>query len=294
MSSRIWCVMLAAAMAAAMPVASAQQASIGISGTDSATGFRYQTGRRLVFICPTIDMPSQEVWGTDVYADNSAICSAAMHAGFLPLGRAGLVSIVIGGEASSFMGSTRNGVTSTSYGNSDYTYTFSPTTEPAAIDWTTTVLRIPPDFDQPVTVICPRGGKTDAFVWGTDVYINDSAICVAAVHAGIITLDGGAVTVTKATALKAYEASLRNGVQSMSWTDWPGAFTVAAANAIPGTTAAGGGRTIRVAGFTGTGNAVEVVPRTIRLTGYTGRGTGPEIVPRTIVVSGWTGTGLVQ
>ena len=103
---------LAILLVAGARAACAQQASLGISTTDSASDFGRQIGRRLVFICPPVDALVGDVWGSDVYADDSVICLAAIHAGVLPWRQAGLVAIVIHGAAASFQGSARNGVTS--------------------------------------------------------------------------------------------------------------------------------------------------------------------------------------
>jgi hypothetical protein len=52
-------------------------------------------------------------------------------------------------------------------------------------------------------------------VYGSDVYTSDSAICPAAVHAGIITLaKGGQVTFEIRPKQSSYTASKRNGVTS--------------------------------------------------------------------------------
>lgn len=292
MSRMSCCVVLAGLLAAGAQAASAQQASIAISPTDSASGFSRQTGRRLVFICPAIDQPSPDVWGTDIYADDSSICSAAIHAGFLSFGRAGLVAIVMGGIAGTFEGTGRNGVKSADYANADYSYAFSRNIGPADIDWTTNALRMPPDFNEPVTVLCPAGGNTSDFIWGTGTYISDSAICVAAVHAGVITLDGGAVTVTRAPGQDTFEASRQHEVQSLGWSVWTEAFRVSAGHALAGADDTDdSSRRIRVAGYTGTGYGPDIVPRRIPLVGYAGTGTGPDIVPRRIRIGGWSGTG---
>lgn len=287
------CVVLAGLLVSGVQAASAQQqSSLAISPTDSASAFSRQAGRRLVFICPAIDEPSRSVWGNGTYADDSSICSAAIHAGFLSFGRVGLVAIVIGGIVGSFEGSERNGVRSESYANGDYSYTFSRNTGPADIDWTTNALRTPAEFTEPVTVLCPAGGNTSDFIWGTDTYISDSAICVAAVHAGVITLDGGAVTVTRAPGRDTFESTLQNGVQSIGWTAWTDAFRVSAGQAVAGTESTDSSdRVIRLAGYTGSGNGVDIVPRTIRLGGYAGTGSGPDIVSRRIRIGGWNGTG---
>lgn len=267
-----------------------QQSSIALTEAESASGFSRQIGRRLRFICPAIATPNTEVWGTDVYANQSVVCTAAIHAGVLPMGQAGIVSIVIG-EGGPFAGSERHDVRTRDYGNRDYSYTFDRGTEPAAIDWSTNALRMPQGFDQPMTVICPPAQKTDAFIWGTDTYITDSAICVAAVHGGVITLEGGAVVVTRTPGLDSYTASMRHGMSSIAWSAWPDAFQLSRGQAGAGSPGSASGRTIHTAGFTAAGNSAEVEARRIRLPGFTGEGEATIVAPRTIRTNGWTGTG---
>jgi LCCL domain len=77
-------------------------------------------------------------------------------------------------------------------------------------------------FDGPVgtqfDLVCPAlGNDAMGTVWGTDIYTDDSPICVAAVHAGIISTDGGAVIIEIMAGQKAYAASQQNGVTSQSW-----------------------------------------------------------------------------
>jgi hypothetical protein len=58
-------------------------------------------------------------------------------------------------------------------------------------------------------------GQTEGQVWGTDTYTGDSALAVAAVHAGLVKLDESAVIkVTVVQPLTSYKGSVRNGVTS--------------------------------------------------------------------------------
>ena len=78
---------------------------------------------------------------------------------------------------------------------------------------------------------CPAGSDADLqnnSVWGTDLYSGDSSVCVAAVHAGVITPDGGVVRVTGAPGEDSYESSTRNGVTTSAWDAWGTSFTVEA------------------------------------------------------------------
>ena len=73
---------------------------------------------------------------------------------------------------------------------------------------------------------CPVGG-TLRFVWGTDVYTDDSSVCTAGVHVGVITLEsGGTVTIEIRPGQDAYVASERNGVTTLDYPAWGGSFVV--------------------------------------------------------------------
>jgi len=61
-------------------------------------------------------MASGAVWGSDVYSLDSTLAVAAVHAGALRAGQAGVVRVTIVGPQGSFEGSTRNGVTTSAWG----------------------------------------------------------------------------------------------------------------------------------------------------------------------------------
>lgn len=56
------------------------------------------------------------LWGTDTYTLDSALAAAVVHAGVVKDGQTGVVRIKIVASPASFVGSTRNGVTSHPYG----------------------------------------------------------------------------------------------------------------------------------------------------------------------------------
>jgi LCCL domain len=73
---------------------------------------------------------------------------------------------------------------------------------------------------------CPPGGETFN-IWGTDVYTDDSSVCTAAVHVGVITVaEGGSVTIQVRPGEDEYEESERNGVTSNPYGPWGGSFVV--------------------------------------------------------------------
>ncbi len=78
-----------------------------------------------------------------------------------------------------------------------------------------------------LTVKCPAN-CTSGSVWGTDTYTTDSALCVAAVHAGAIGLGGGEVAIQMAPGLPSYSGTVRNGVTTGAWGAYEQSFKVSA------------------------------------------------------------------
>ena len=73
---------------------------------------------------------------------------------------------------------------------------------------------------------CPAGGEPDT-VWGTDVYTDDSSVCTAAVHVGLITLEeGGSVTIEIRPGEDSYESTERNGIETSPYPAWGGSFVI--------------------------------------------------------------------
>lgn len=71
---------------------------------------------------------------------------------------------------------------------------------------------------------CDASRLTEGSVWGTNVYTSDSAICQAAVHAGVLGQEGGDVNVRGFEGQETYEATERYGVKSRSYTAYPWSF----------------------------------------------------------------------
>ncbi|XHF22388.1 LCCL domain-containing protein [Corallococcus interemptor] len=63
-------------------------------------------------------------------------------------------------------------------------------------------------------------------MWGTDLYTDDSNVCVAAVHAGAISTAGGTVVITIQPGQSSYAGTTRNGVTTYSYGAWGGSFSV--------------------------------------------------------------------
>jgi hypothetical protein len=67
------------------------QGMLGLTPTQNAGQLRGRVGEIFTFVCPAIEGQVGSVYGADEYTMDSAICAAAIHAGVLEAGRAGLV-----------------------------------------------------------------------------------------------------------------------------------------------------------------------------------------------------------
>jgi hypothetical protein len=84
-----------------------------------------------------------------------------------------------------------------------------------------------------VTATCPSGcNMTVGSLWGTTVYSDDSTICPAAIHAGVLSTAGGEISITIEEGRASYPASTQNGVTSAAWGQWNRSFSVR--SGIPG------------------------------------------------------------
>jgi hypothetical protein len=92
------------------------------------------------------------------------------------------------------------------------------------IDWNRRGLEWRGKHGQHVPLSCPPNGVVRE-IWGTDTYTDDSAICVAAVHAGVITLqNGGRVVIEIMPGQDSYTGSARNRFSSSNFGTWPGSY----------------------------------------------------------------------
>lgn len=75
-------------------------------------------------------------------------------------------------------------------------------------------------------VTCPAGCSGANVVWGSDPYTDDSSICSAAIHAGLLVpADGGPFVLTILPGRSSYEGSARNGVTTRSYGSWGRSFS---------------------------------------------------------------------
>jgi hypothetical protein len=95
----------------------------GAGWSAAATSYRGLYGLRFSYACSAGGTTSK-VWGTNIYTDDSPVCTSAVHAGRFPLASGGRVVIEILPGQRSYTGTTRNGITTSSYGIWSGSYKF--------------------------------------------------------------------------------------------------------------------------------------------------------------------------
>jgi len=162
--------------------------------------------------CACTGTETGSVWGSNPYTSDSAVCVAARHAGAVGAG-GGTVTALGGPGFDSFPGSTANGVQTSSWGayGSSFSFKAASAGVPAA---PAACARYP--LGQ-ASYTCACTGSEGGSVWGSGPYTADSALCVAARHAGVIDGRGGTVTVIEVRGLEGYTGTIANGVQTSNW-----------------------------------------------------------------------------
>ena len=194
----------------------------GTDWADSARVLRGQTGTRFVFVCPAAGRKDQ-VWGTDIYTDNSSVCSAALHAGAIVYENGGIVTIEhLPGR----------GVVHRLDAERDHERRLgrvprqlqdrrarsraatSPGVKMGGAGWTASATRFRGQNGAKYRYICP-GNAGLGSVYGTNTYTDDSSVCAAAVQLGLFTrATGGRVTIQIAPRQSSYPGTVANGVSS--------------------------------------------------------------------------------
>lgn len=157
------------------------------------------------------------VWGTGFYTADSNICGAAGHAGVIGAG-GGQILVTPGGRHESYPGSTQYGITSSSWGAYDRSFTVS------LVSMETPACSTMPAGAEIYECACPAGPYAGS-AWGSGPYTNDSNICAAALHSGVLTAAGGPVRVLAAPGLQSYRGSEWNGASTMDYGPWSGSIS---------------------------------------------------------------------
>ena len=96
---------------------SPEEAANASAAPGNMMAYQNQFGKELVFSVSGPQGNAQmNVWGTDTYTLDSNLAGAALHAGLVQPGQAGVVRVRIVTSPAQYAGSLRNGVTSAPYG----------------------------------------------------------------------------------------------------------------------------------------------------------------------------------
>lgn len=166
------------------------------------------------------------VWGSGIYSDESSVCSAAVHAGVITPQEGGTVTIRTRPGQTAYASGERNGVSAEEAGSGQGSFIFLSSAMPVSgpIDWAFGAADLRGRLDQSFTFTCLPNGKINN-VWGSDLYTDDSSVCSAAVHAGLInTRDGGTVSIRMMPGQGAYTSTSRNGVTTIGYGNWHGSY----------------------------------------------------------------------
>jgi LCCL domain len=188
-------------------------------------------GKKINVDCPPAG-EAATIYGTDLYTDDSSICTAAVHVGAITFEIGGKVTIAMKPGASQYSGSARNGVTSndwdSSWGRSFVVLMGGSPPRPTytSITWDDTTQNYNDQVGKRLVFKCPPNGEARS-IWGTDRYTDDSSVCTAGVHAGKISFQrGGTVSVIIRKGASKFVGSTRNGVTSSDYGEWPRSFEV--------------------------------------------------------------------
>lgn len=197
---------------------------------ENATQHRGEDGERFTIDCPA-GGTEYAIWGVETYTDDSSICTAAVHVGLITLEDGGEVEYEIAPGLTEYEAASANGILSNRYASYEGSFFF-PDAPPGSGDfvmgdetWARNATEYRGDDGRRVTILCAPDGPLGA-VWGTETYTDDSSICTAAVHAGLITPEsGGAVNIRIGPGQESYRGSTANGVTSSDYGPFDGSFT---------------------------------------------------------------------
>lgn len=103
--------------------------------------------------------------------------------------------------------------------------TGAPDEEATDVDWAKNASEYRGEDGTRVAYLCPPDGELGS-VWGSGPYTDDSSVCSAAVHAGLINpVEGGRVVIEIAPGAESYAGSEANDVSSQDYGSWEGSFT---------------------------------------------------------------------
>jgi hypothetical protein len=98
----------------------------GLPDPGSLTNYQQPQHIGKTFVFHVTGAANGSLWGTEVYTLDSTLAAAAVHMGVLRVGQTGNVKVTIQGPGINFIGSTRNGITSSNYANYPGAYRIHP------------------------------------------------------------------------------------------------------------------------------------------------------------------------
>jgi len=173
-----------------------------------------------------------------------------VHVGLISLEHGGVVTIEIRPGRSTYGSTTRHGIKSTSWG--EYARSFvilssdvsryssnkegrsgsrpdrneNGDSDVTPINWDTSAAGFQGEKGRTYAFRCPGEGSANT-IYGSDTYTDDSSICTAAVHVGLITLErGGLVTIEIRPGRSTYGSTTRYGIKSTSWGEYARSFVI--------------------------------------------------------------------
>lgn len=173
-------------------------------------------GQPMTCTCPAQPNPQGNVWGTLIYTTDSNLCVAALHAGAVTR-RGGDVTVIPMPGRKVYRFSTRNGITSSRYGEWSSSFRFAGLAPPDPSICPELIEEREDNETGPLACTCPAEQTVRGPIFGTSTYTADSALCRAALHAGATTRVGGRITVVPMPGQESYQGSTRNGVESSTF-----------------------------------------------------------------------------
>jgi hypothetical protein len=171
--------------------------------------------------CPANCENTGSVWGSEYYTRDSAVCRAGIHAGAIaPTG--GVVTVRLEPGQPAYRGRALHGIQSGDFGGFHGSFVVvggdggaaPPAVGVVEAGCSFNGLQIVGEVGSRHVISCPPGCAANGSVWGTDVYTADSAVCRAAIHAGLIGDAGGTIALVLDPGRSAYSGSPRNGISS--------------------------------------------------------------------------------
>jgi hypothetical protein len=167
------------------------------------------------------------VFGTGIYTDDTAIESAAVHAGVLRSGQPGVVRVTVLAGQRQYVATKQHGIDSIASGPAMGSFRIEVGSGSSSKP--TSLANLRGRFGTSVTI--PVVGSTSGSVWGSGVYTDDSSLGAAAVHAGVLQPgEFGFVKVTLLGGQQTYAGQARNGIVSQNYGEWQSSFRVEAAS----------------------------------------------------------------